>query len=103
MVTLSRFAFCIAAVSLATVLSFSQSNDQPLPSNPEPHAPSNPPAQPQVPRTAPSTANPPQQTPAQPPKAQDAQNAPIIPAAAERHYHAGRLFEKDENYDNAID
>src|SRR5215469_8703561 len=103
MVTLSRFAFCIATVSLATVVSFSQSNDQQLPSNPEPQAPSNPPAPPQVPRTAPSTATQPQQTPAPPPKTQDAQNAPIVPAAAERHYHAGRLFEKDQNYDNAID
>src|SRR5271169_2288944 len=91
------FAAFSASISLAQ-----SSNDQQLPAHPEPQAPSNPPAAQQVPRTAPSTSATPPPATTQTPPANQAQAAPIIPAAAERHYHAGRLFEKDQNYDNAM-
>src|SRR6516164_3939349 len=73
--------------------------DQQLPSSPQPPPPPQLSTAPQTPRTAPSTSNAPTAAPAQAP----AQSAPIIPAAAERHYHAARMMEKDKNYDGAIE
>src|ERR1039458_5018991 len=71
-----------------------------LPSHPEPQASPQSPSSPQVPRTAPSTA--PSSTPVKEPTAAGAQAAIVIPAAAERHYHAGRAAEKDKDTETAI-
>jgi tetratricopeptide (TPR) repeat protein len=96
--------FLVFSIALGTNSALAQ--DQSLPSHPQPPPAASPklPTAQQAPRTAPSAPSSPAAATvsdqAQP--AKDAQGAPIVPAAAERHYHAGRQLEKDNNYDDAI-
>src|SRR3974390_1631318 len=95
--------------TLAIALAFSaglalaqDSADPQLPANPQPQKPSvtQPP-----PRTAPSSSAPQPSPPAEkPPAGADAQTqtAAVLPAAAERHYHAARMAEKEKDNPNAI-
>jgi Flp pilus assembly protein TadD len=86
----------ICIVVVAGSRSFGQNDAEgQLPSHPQPQAS---PASPQTPRTAPSTETGPS-TPAKPAASVDAS---AIPAAAERHYHAGRVAEKDKDPETAI-
>ena len=84
---------CLLALAGGDSLAQSPAGGQ-LPSNPQPQASSDSPAAPQTQRNAPSAS------PASAPV--EAQAALVIPASAERHYHAGRAAEKDKDYDSAI-
>src|SRR3974390_860734 len=84
--------------TLAIALAFSAGlalaqdpTEQQLPANPQPQKP---PAVQPPPRTAPSSSAPQPSPPAEKPPAgadAQAQTAPVLPAAAERHYHAARM------------
>src|ERR1035438_1904708 len=90
--------FCLVLVAGCIVLAQSAAEGQ-FPSNPQPQASPKAPASPPTPRTAPSSAP---STAVKDAAAADGKAEIIIPAAAERHYHAGRMAEKEKDSETAI-